>query len=257
MQSIIVNKEKDMDQVFAEDENFADGLVRIEGGEYRHLKSVLRKKAGDEVRICRRSGGAYICKIEEITDEAIFARIEDMEDDYAELSSRIVLFQGLPKGDKMEWIIQKAVELGASEIVPLAMKNCVVKLDEKRAAKKVSRWQSIAEAAAKQSKRSLLPKVHDIMNFSAALEYAKELDQVFLPYEHARGMQETKEVLSQLQKGESVGIFIGPEGGYDPKEIKEASEIGKVISLGGRILRTETAGLTALSILMYHIELLS
>ena len=245
-----------MDQVFAEDENFADGLVRIEGGEYRHLKNVLRKKIGDEIRICRRSGGAYLCLIEEINNEAIFARIEDMEDDYAELPCRIVLFQGLPKGDKMELIIQKAVELGASEIVPVAMKNCVVKLDEKRAAKKVSRWQSIAEAAAKQSKRSLLPQVHDIMSFSSALDYAKELDRLFLPYEHARGMKETKEVLSQLQKGESVGIFIGPEGGYDPREIQEAAEVGRVISLGGRILRTETAGLTALSILMYHIELL-
>jgi 16S rRNA (uracil1498-N3)-methyltransferase len=245
-----------MDQVFAEDENFADGLVKIEGGEYRHLKNVLRKKLGDEIRICRRSGGAYICLIEEMTEEAIFARIQDMEDSYAELSSRIVLFQGLPKGDKMEWIIQKAVELGASEIVPVAMKNCVVKLDEKRAAKKVSRWQNIAEAAAKQSKRSLLPKVHEILPFSAALDYAKELDRLFVPYEHARGMQETKEVLSQLQKGESAGIFIGPEGGYDPKEIQQAEKVGKIISLGGRILRTETAGLTALSILMYHIELL-
>lgn len=245
-----------MDQVFVEDENFADGLVKIEGGEYRHLKNVLRKKSGDEIRICRRSGGAYLCLIEEITEEAIFARIQDMEDDYAELPCRIVLFQGLPKGDKMELIIQKAVELGVSEIVPVAMKNCVVKLDEKRATKKVSRWQSIAEAAAKQSKRSLLPQVHDIMSFSSALDYARELDRLFVPYEHARGMQETKEVLSQLQKGDSAGIFIGPEGGYDPKEIQEAEEVGRIISLGGRILRTETAGLTALSILMYHIELL-
>lgn len=245
-----------MDQVFVEDENFADGLVKIEGGEYRHLKNVLRKKIGDEIRICRRSGGAYLCLIEEITEEAIFARIQDMEDDYAELPCRIVLFQGLPKGDKMELIIQKAVELGVSEIVPVAMKNCVVKLDEKRAAKKVSRWRSIAEAAAKQSKRSLLPQVHDIMSFSSALDYAGELDRLFVPYEHARGMLETKEVLSQLQKGDSAGIFIGPEGGYDPKEIQEAEEVGRIISLGGRILRTETAGLTALSILMYHIELL-
>lgn len=246
-----------MDQVFAEDENFAEGLVRIEGEECRHLKHVLRKKKGDEIRVCRRSGGAYLCLIEEVAEDAIYARIQDMEDDYAELSSRIVLFQGLPKGDKMELIIQKAVELGAAEIVPVSMKNCVVKLDEKRAAKKVSRWQAIAQAAAKQSKRSILPQVHDIMSFSEALAYAKELDRILLPYEHARGMQETKEVLEEIQKGDSIGIFIGPEGGYDPKEIEEAEKSGNIISLGSRILRTETAGLTALSILMYHIELLS
>ncbi len=246
-----------MDQVFAEDENFADGLVKIEGEECRHLKHVLRKKKGDEIRVCRRSGGAYLCLIEEVAEDAIYARIQDMEDDYAELSSRIILFQGLPKGDKMELIIQKAVELGAAEIVPVSMKNCVVKLDEKRAAKKVSRWQAIAQAAAKQSKRSILPQVHDIMSFPEALAYAKELDRILLPYEHARGMQETKEILEEIQKGDSIGIFIGPEGGYDPKEIEEAEKSGRIISLGSRILRTETAGLTALSILMYHIELLS
>ncbi len=246
-----------MDQVFAEDENFAEGLVKIEGEECRHLKHVLRKKKGDEIRVCRRSGGAYLCLIEEVAEDAIYARIQDMEDDYAELSSRIVLFQGLPKGDKMELIIQKAVELGAAEIVPVSMKNCVVKLDEKRAAKKVSRWQAIAQAAAKQSKRSILPRVHDIMSFPEALAYAKELDRILLPYEHARGMQETKEILEEIQKGDSIGIFIGPEGGYDPKEIEEAEKSGRIISLGSRILRTETAGLTALSILMYHIELLS
>lgn len=245
-----------MDQVFAEDENFAEGLVKIEGEECRHLKHVLRKKKGDEIRVCRRSGGAYLCLIEEVAEDAIYARIQDMEDDYAELSSRIVLFQGLPKGDKMELIIQKAVELGAAEIVPVSMKNCVVKLDEKRAAKKVSRWQAIAQAAAKQSKRSILPQVHDIMSFPEALAYAKELDRILLPYEHARGMQETKEVLEEIRKGDSIGIFIGPEGGYDPKEIEEAEKSGSIISLGSRILRTETAGLTALSILMYHIELL-
>ncbi len=246
-----------MDQVFAENENFAEGLVKIEGEECRHLKHVLRKKKGDEIRVCRRSGGAYLCLIEEVAEDAIYARIQDMEDDYAELSSRIILFQGLPKGDKMELIIQKAVELGAAEIVPVSMKNCVVKLDEKRAAKKVSRWQAIAQAAAKQSKRSILPQVHDIMSFPEALAYAKELDRILLPYEHARGMQETKEILEEIQKGDSIGIFIGPEGGYDPKEIEEAEKSGRIISLGSRILRTETAGLTALSILMYHIELLS
>ena len=245
-----------MDQFFAEDENFADGFVHIEGAEYNHLKNVLRKKCGDEIRVCRRSGGAYICRIEEIDEECIRAAILDMEDDYAELSSKIVLFQGLPKGDKMELIIQKAVELGASEIVPVAMKNCVVKLDEKRAAKKVGRWNGIAEAAAKQSKRSILPHVHEIISFSEALKYAADLDRIFIPYEHARGMQETKEKMGSLKKGDSIGIFIGPEGGYDPKEIQEAEKYGDIISLGGRILRTETAGLTALSILMYHIELL-
>ena len=131
----------------------------------------------------------------------------------------------------------------------------MVKLDVKKAAKKVVRWQQIAESAAKQSKRMLIPEIHEVMTYKQALEFAKQLDVKLIPYELAKGMKETREILSEIKPGQSVGIFIGPEGGFDESEIEQAKEDGAIpITLGKRILRTETAGLTTLSILMYHLE---
>lgn len=151
--------------------------------------------------------------------------------------------------------MQKAVELGAFEIIPVATKRAVVKLDAKKAAKKVERWNSIAEGGAKQSGRTVIPKVNQVMTYKEALAYAKELDVVMIPYELAEGMPETKEFIEQIKPGQSVGIFIGPEGGFETEEVEQAMEAGaKPITLGKRILRTETAGLTTLSILMYHLE---
>ena len=176
------------------------------------------------------------------------------EPDY-ELQSRIYLFQGLPKADKMELIIQKAVELGAYEVIPVETKRCVVKLDGKKAAKKVERWKQIAESAAKQSKRMLIPNVHEVLTFKEALKYAESMDVRLIPYELAKGMQETKEILADIQPGQSIGIFIGPEGGFEEKEVETAiSEGAKPITLGKRILRTETAGLAILSVLMFQLE---
>lgn len=172
-----------------------------------------------------------------------------------ELPCRIYLFQGLPKADKMELIIQKAVELGAYEIIPVETKRCVVKLDGRKSAKKTARWQQISESAAKQSKRMLIPNVHEVLTFREALKYAESMDVRLVPYELARGMQETKEILAGIEPGQSVGIFIGPEGGFEEKEIEAAIEGGaKPITLGRRILRTETAGLAILSVLMFQLE---
>ena len=172
-----------------------------------------------------------------------------------ELPCRIYLFQGLPKADKMELIIQKAVELGAYEIIPVETKRCVVKLDGRKSAKKTARWQQIAESAAKQSKRMLIPNVHEVLTFREALKYAESMDVRLVSYELARGMQETKEILAGIEPGQSVGIFIGPEGGFEEKEIEAAIEGGaKPITLGRRILRTETAGLAILSVLMFQLE---
>lgn len=154
----------------------------------------------------------------------------------------------------METVIQKAVELGVSEIIPVAMKNCVVKLDQKRAQAKQARWQAIAESAAKQSKRSLIPTVGPLMQFQDAAAYAKKLDVRLLPYENQRGMAHTREVLQKIKKGSTVGIFIGPEGGYASVEIEQVQEEMELISLGNRVLRTETAGLCALSMLIYALE---
>ena len=159
------------------------------------------------------------------------------------------------KGDKMELIIQKAVELGAYAVVPVETRRCVVKLDAKKAQKKVTRWQQISESAAKQSKRMLIPEVKNVMSWKEALAFAKGLDVVLIPYELAQGMKETREILAAIQPGQSVGIFIGPEGGFEEEEVRDAMEAGgKPVTLGKRILRTETAGMTMLSILMYTLE---
>ena len=155
----------------------------------------------------------------------------------------------------MELIVQKAVELGVYKIVPVAMKRCVVRLDDKKAAKKVERWGEIARSAAKQSGRGIVPKVGGLLKFDEALMLSKELDVVMIPYELAEGMEQTKQIMESVKPGQSVGIFIGPEGGFEKEEVEQAKEAGaSEITLGKRILRTETAGLTALSILMYHLE---
>lgn len=171
------------------------------------------------------------------------------------MPSKITLFQGYPKGDKMEQIVQKAVELGAYEIVPVMMKRCVVKLDEKKAGKKVERLNSIAESAAKQSKRGLIPKVKEVMTFDASLEFAKSLDYVIIPYECAEGMDCSRTILKSAADKGTVGLFIGPEGGFEVSEIEKLKLMGgNIITLGHRILRTETAGMAVLSILMWLID---
>lgn len=229
--------------------------IHIIGTDVNHISNVLRMKQGEEVWISDGGQKEYRCTIEAFSaDEVLLHIIYAQEPDY-ELPSRIYLFQGLPKADKMELIIQKAVELGAYEIIPVETKRCVVKLDGKKAAKKVERWQQIAESAAKQSKRMLIPNVHQVLSFKEALKYAESMDIRLIPYELAKGMQETKEILAAIAQGQSIGIFIGPEGGFEEKEVETAiSEGAKPITLGKRILRTETAGLAILSVLMFQLE---
>ena len=165
------------------------------------------------------------------------------------------MFQGLPKGDKMEWIVQKAVELGAYSVVPFAARRSVVKLDEKKAAKKQARWQAIAKGAAEQSGRGIVPEIQSVQTLGEALKTAEELDVILIPYELEEGMKETTRVIENIEPGQSVGIFIGPEGGFEEEEVELAKAAGAYpVTLGKRILRTETAGLTALSILMYYLE---
>ena len=243
-----------MYQFFVEDEQVTEDGVLITGSDVNHIRNVLRMKPGERVRISTRTGANYLCSITQVEEMSVTAQIVEAMAG-TELPNRIVLFQGLPKADKMELIIQKAVELGAAEIVPVSMKNCVVKLDAKKAENKVKRWQQIAESAAKQSKRSLIPAVHEVLSYREAVAYAAECDVRLVPYENEQGMAGTKTMIEAIVPGESIAVFIGPEGGFDESEIAEARDAGmKTISLGNRILRTETAGLAALSILMYQIE---
>ena len=229
--------------------------IHITGSDVNHISNVLRMKTGEELWISDGSKYEYRCTIESFEPDEVLLHIVYSQEPEYELPCRIYLFQGLPKADKMELIIQKAVELGAYEIIPVETKRCVVKLDGRKSAKKTARWQQIAESAAKQSKRMLIPNVHEVLTFREALKYAESMDVRLVPYELARGMQETKEILAGIEPGQSVGIFIGPEGGFEEKEIEAAIEGGaKPITLGRRILRTETAGLAILSVLMFQLE---
>ena len=229
--------------------------IHITGSYVNHISNVLRMKTGEELWISDGSKYEYRCTIESFEPDEVLLHIVYSQEPEYELPCRIYLFQGLPKADKMELIIQKAVELGAYEIIPVETKRCVVKLDGRKSAKKTARWQQISESAAKQSKRMLIPNVHEVLTFREALKYAESMDVRLVPYELARGMQETKEILAGIEPGQSVGIFIGPEGGFEEKEIEAAIEGGaKPITLGRRILRTETAGLAILSVLMFQLE---
>lgn len=244
-----------MQQFFAEPSWIRENKIFMQGSDVNHIRNVLRMKPGEDVRVNDGRGKTYLCCISSYEEQtAVLDILKELDSD-TELPSRIILFQGLPKGDKMEWIVQKAVELGAYSIVPFAAKRSVVKLDEKKAAKKQARWQLIAKGAAEQSGRGIIPEVSTVRTFAEALGMAGELDVVLIPYELEKGMKETARVLENIECGQSVGIFIGPEGGFEEEEVERAKAAGAhAVTLGKRILRTETAGLTALSILMYHLE---
>ena len=227
----------------------------ITGSDFNHIKNVLRMTVGDTFLVSD-NGVSNLCEIEGFESESVIARIIEENYNDTSLPINIYLFQGLPKGDKMELIIQKTVELGIECVIPVEMNRCVVKLDDKKKKSKVSRWQSISESAAKQSKCNKIPEITDVLTYKQALEKAKELDLLLVPYESKNGMTDTKEALSQIKKGMSVGILIGPEGGFDEKEIEIAKENGgKVVSLGKRILRTETAAITSVGMCMLYAEM--
>lgn len=247
---------------FVEPAQINDTCVIITGDDVNHIKNVIRLKTGDEISVSNGIDGRdYRCGIEEITETQVVCKLRFIKEDGVELPSRVYLFQGLPKGDKMELIIQKMVELGVYEIIPVAMKRCVVKLDDKKAKAKIARWQGIAEAAAKQSKRAIVPRINDVMTYAQALEFAKDMDVRLVPYElenmmsGSSGAVGTKKVIDSLEPGQRIAIFIGPEGGFEEQEINDAVALGmKPVTLGKRILRTETAGMTIMSWIMYQLE---
>lgn len=240
---------------FAQHENIHDTYIDIVGQDVNHLKNVLRFKEGDKILISSGDNTDYTCHIESISDERIVATIDLVNREGRELRSNVYLFQGLPKGDKMELIIQKMVELGVHSIIPVAMKRSVVKLDSKKASSKCKRWQAISEAAAKQSKRSIIPKVNDVMSVKQALEFAKGMDVKLLPYECADGIDKTRQLINSVKPGQDIAVWIGPEGGFDLEELELAKHEGwEIITLGKRILRTETAGMMLMSVLMYSME---
>lgn len=245
-----------MHQFFVEPTQIQDKTIFITGGDVNHIKNVLRMSPGDEIAVrCAGEDREYRCGIEAFAKEQVVCSLRFIREEGVELPAEVYLFQGIPKADKMELIVQKAVELGVRGVIPVAMQRCVVKLDEKKAAARTARLQGIAEAAAKQCRRALIPQVSKPLSMREALALAGEMDVKLLPYELASGMDRTRELLEAVRPGMKVAVFIGPEGGFAEEEARLAEEAGfSLITLGRRILRTETAGLAVLSWLMYHLE---
>ncbi len=243
-----------MYQFFVEDEQIGADVISITGSDVNHIRNVLRMKPGEQVRISNQRGRDFLCSVATLSEQEVLLNIEQRDIKNTELPSQIYLFQGIPKGERMETVIEKAVELGVYEIIPVAMKYCVVKLDEKKAQKKVARWQEIARSAAKQSKRSLIPQIHPIMSFREAAAYAMQCDRCLVPYENEEGMAAARRAFEHLTDAGSISVFIGPEGGFASEEIDALRDQAQVLSLGARILRTDTAAITMLSLLMMKLE---
>lgn len=244
---------------FTSPENIDGSHVRIEGADVNHIKNVLRMKTGESLFISDGTGTDYTCDISSMSDSEIICDITGTEESLSEPSVRFYLFQGLPKADKFEHIIQKSVELGVHEIIPVQTARSIVKYDEKKARTKNERWQKIAESASKQSRRGIVPRVRDICTFDEAVKFVADesngIDMSIIPYENFKDMNLTRQILGKIRPGMSVGIFIGPEGGLEEKEVQKANEAGiESISLGNRILRTETAPLMLLSVLTFALE---
>lgn len=245
-----------MYQFFVKPEQIQGKCITIIGNDVNHIGNVLRMKAGEEIAISNGiDGREYRCQIERITETEVICTLMFIKEDGLELPAKVYLFQGLPKADKMELIIQKAVELGVYEVIPVATKRAVVRLDAKKEKSKLTRWQGIAEAAAKQSKRRIIPQIKPVMSMQEAIAYAADMEHKLIPYELAEGMQHTKELIGAIGAGQSVAVFIGPEGGFTEEEIGAAQAAGTVpITMGKRILRTETAGIAMMAWLMYQLE---
>ena len=255
-----------MHRFYKPDISGAEKSIILTGNDFNHIANVLRLSVNDEITVGDGSGRDYLCRISNIdySDSGeVEADIIDIFDSNAELPADIYIFQGVPKGDKLELIIQKTVELGAYKIIPVMMERTVVKLDDKKKAGRIQRYNKIAESAAKQSGRGIVPVVGDYMTFKEAADFASDkLDYVIMPYESAEGMDYSRNIIGSIVENvrkssykPSVGIFIGPEGGFSVKEVDIMKENGaSIISLGHRILRTETAGMTVMSILSYLLD---
>ena len=253
-----------MPKFFVKQEQINEDIIKIQGQDVNHIKKVLRAKIGDKLQICNSQNGEnFLCDIEEIRSEDILCKIKQRIEEKVESNIEVTVFQGLPKADKMEYIIQKSVELGVYDITPVEMKRCVVKLDEKDKNKKQLRWQKISEVAAKQCGRDIIPQINKIINIKNICELIKKYDIVLVAYENEKQntlkeqLNLIKEKMEKLKSDEliKIGIVIGPEGGLEEQDVEILKENGaKIITLGKRILRTETVALNVLSVIMYELE---
>lgn len=243
-----------MPKFFVTQDKITENQIIIDTEDVAHISRVLRLGIGDHVTVCDGQGTDYEVEIAEMEQKQIICSITEKRASESEPNIKVTLFQGLPKASKMEYIIQKTTELGISEIVPVKLSRCVVKIDNKKdEKKKLDRWQKISEAAAKQSGRGIVPKISEIMTLDEVIERSKEFDLFFVPYE-CEEQKTLKEVLLSKPDIKTVGFIIGPEGGFDPTETEKLHESGiATVTLGKRILRTETAGEAVLAMTMYEI----
>ena len=247
-----------MPKFFVNSEQINNNEIKIIGNDVNHIKNVLRLSINDKIKICDKDEHVnYNCRISNIDNEYVITQIIDEEKSNVETKTQIHVFQGLPKGDKMEFIIEKLTEIGVKELTAVAMKRSVVKLQEKDKQKKMVRWNKIAEVAAKQSGRDEILKINDVINYKNIFNYLKDYDIVLLAYEKEEKLT-LKKALSKLDKTKEnkVAVLIGPEGGFDDIEIEQAKQnsLVNIVTLGKRILRTETAPLVISSNILYELE---
>lgn len=248
-----------MQRIFIKKEQFDNTTneVKVIGEDANHIKNVLRYKNGDKLEIVIDTK-IYQGEIIEINKDYINCRIENVLENQIQSKVYLHIIQGLPKTDKMELIIQKTIELGASEITPLEMERCVVKLDNSNTKKKIERWQKIAKSSAEQSKRNCIPKVNDVIYFKNIFNLLQDYDIVIVAYEEEKQntlKEELKRLKNMNKTNYKIACIIGPEGGITQKEIQQLKQNNvKCVTLGSRILRTETAPITLASIIMYELE---
>jgi len=249
-----------MQRYFVENEKFADNKVLIGGEDARHIMRVMRMSEGDNVICCNEEGGSALCKIEDISGDEVNLRVVEWLDEAKEMPISVTIANGLPKGDKLELVIQKGTELGASAFIPFMASRSIVKWDSKKGDKKVERWGKIAKEAAEQSHRTKVPHVSEPVTLNKLLQMSGEYDYKIVAYEEEAKRGEKSRLaslLSDIKQGQSLLVVIGPEGGLAEKEIESFRENGFVMcGFGPRILRTETAPLYVLAAVSYHTELM-
>ena len=248
-----------MPKFFVSKEQIKNNKIIIIGQDVNHIKKVLRAEIGEEINICNKETAEnYLCELTKIEEDKIECEIKQKIKENVESNIKVSIFQGLPKADKMEYIIQKSVELGVYDITPVEMKRCVVKLNEKDKNKKIIRWQKISEVAAKQCGRDIIPQIKEIINIKKLCELIKNYDILLVAYENEKenALKKQIEKLKEQNRDEiKIGIVIGPEGGLEPEDVENLKNNGaQIITLGKRILRTETVALNILSIIMYELE---
>lgn len=243
-----------MPKFFIDTKDIDKSTVILKDDNMHHLINVLRKSVGDTIRVCDKSGYDYECVVTEVKKDSVILDITDKMGSISEPKTKITLFQGLPKGDKLSLIVEKCVEAGVYDIIPVSMARSVVKLSKKDFLKKKERLLKVSLSASKQSGRGIVPEISDLFDFSEMLSQLKDFDLVVFPYEEAKDVT-LKTVLKDF-KGEKIAVVIGPEGGFATEEVESLKNLNITpVTLGNRILRTETAGIATVFNILYELEL--